>query len=224
MSQFTLYSDPLGPNGWKVTTLLEELGLSYETKFLDFEAQQQKSPEYTQFNPNGRVPTLIDHGNQDFVIWESNAIMLYLVEKYDTEKKLTVASPSDVAHLNQWLFFQASGQGPYYGQAAWFARSHPEKIPSAVERYQAEIIRVLGVLESVLSKQEWLVGGKYTIADLSFLLWNDLAVNMFIRGYKNFNFEQDFPHVAAWHNKVSKRDAVQKVMTRRGQLMQQYMK
>ena len=48
-------------------------------------------------------------------------------------------------------------------------RYHPEKIPSAIERYQKEILRVLGVLESVLSKQEWLVGGKLTIADLSFI-------------------------------------------------------
>ncbi len=71
--------------------------------------------------------------------------------------------------LLQWLFFQASGQGPYYGQAAWFTFFHPEKIPSAQERYKKETLRVLGVLEGVLSKQEWLVGGKPTIGDLSFI-------------------------------------------------------
>jgi len=150
--------------------------------------------------------------------------MLYLVDKYDKEKKLTVKSPSDVAHLNQWLFFQASGQGPYYGQAAWFARAHPEKIPSAIERYQAEIIRVLGVLESALSKQEWLVGNKCTIADLSFLTWNDLAVNMFVKGYNDFNFEKDFPHVASWHAKIGARHAVKSVVATRGQHIQQLMK
>lgn len=88
----------------------------------------------------------------------------------------------------QWLMFQASGQGyvlsrrtltvtcgsshcfrPYFGQAIWFIRSHPERIPSAIERYQKEVLRVFGVLESVLSKQEWLVGEKYTVADLSFI-------------------------------------------------------
>ena len=60
---------------------------------------------------------------------------------------------------------------PYYGQAAWFSMYHAEKIPSAIERYQKEIIRVLGVLESVLSKQEYLVGNKLTIADLSFITY-----------------------------------------------------
>lgn len=61
------------------------------------------------------------------------------------------------------------GNRPYFGQAAWFLNYHPEKLPSAIERYQKEILRVFGVLESVLAKQEWLVGGKYTIADLSFV-------------------------------------------------------
>ncbi len=58
---------------------------------------------------------------------------------------------------------------PYFGQYAWFTNYHAEKIPSAIERYKNEILRVFGVLESVLSKQSWLVGGKYTIADLSFV-------------------------------------------------------
>lgn len=63
-----------------------------------------------------------------------------------------------------------SSYSPYFGQAVWFIRSHPEKVPSAIERYQKEILRVLGVLESVLSKQEWLVGGRFTVTDLSFVV------------------------------------------------------
>jgi glutathione S-transferase len=58
---------------------------------------------------------------------------------------------------------------PYFGQLAWFNLFHPEKVPSAVDRYQKEILRVFGVLESVLSKQKWLVGDKMTIADISFI-------------------------------------------------------
>ena len=100
---------------------------------------------------------------------ESNAIIEYLVEKYDTEHKISVTDVNDKFTLLQWLFFQASGQGPYFGQVGWFTFYHPEKIPSAIERYKNEIRRVLGVLDSVLSKQEWLAGGKCTIADLSFI-------------------------------------------------------
>lgn len=116
--------------------VLLELGLTYETQWVDIRAGEHKAPAYTQYNPNGRAPTLIDHYNNDFVIWyvdhglarpsllplvlnentlfairESCAILLYLVEKYDPERKLSVDSFEDKMKLNQWLFFQASGQG-----------------------------------------------------------------------------------------------------------------
>lgn len=100
---------------------------------------------------------------------ESDAIILYLVDKYDTEHKISVADGKDRYTQLQWLFFQASGQGPYFGQLAWFKFHHSEKIPSAVERYQNEVKRVLSVLNGVLSKQDWLVAGKLTVADLSFI-------------------------------------------------------
>ena len=95
--------------------------------------------------------------------------MLYLVDKYDPEHKISAVAEADKYHQLQWLFFQSSGQGPYFGQAAWFSWYHPEKIPSAVDRYKNEIRRVLGVLDGVLAKQEWLVADKLTVADLSFI-------------------------------------------------------
>lgn len=94
---------------------------------------------------------------------------MYLVEKYDPEHKISAVTEADKAKQLQWLFFQASGQGPYFGQYAWFVRYHPEKVPSAIERYKKEAERVFGVLDGVLLKQEWLVAGKPTIADLAFL-------------------------------------------------------
>ena len=130
--QFTLYTHGSGPNGWcvlsfsapilpraltsflfrrKAAFVLEELGLSYEPVYLNFDKGEHKAPPHTQYNPNGRIPTLIDHHNGDFAIWESNAIILYLVDKYDTQKKLTVTDEKDKYSLIQWLFFQASGQG-----------------------------------------------------------------------------------------------------------------
>ena len=53
----------------KVAIVLEELGLTYDTKFLDFAAGEHKAEAHTKYNPNGRIPTLIDHKNGDFVIW-----------------------------------------------------------------------------------------------------------------------------------------------------------
>ena len=92
-----------------------------------------------------------------------------MVDKYDTDHKISAATEADKYKQLQWLFFQASGQGPYFGQYAWFTRAHPEKVPSAIERYKKEIERVFGVLDGVLAKQEWLVAGKPTVADFAFL-------------------------------------------------------
>lgn len=95
----------------KVDFVLEELGLSYETIFPDTDNNEHKQAPYTDINPNGRLPALIDHKNGDFAIWESNAIVLYLVDKYDTEKRISVSDEKERYQLIQWLFFQASGQG-----------------------------------------------------------------------------------------------------------------
>ncbi|EPT00881.1 glutathione S-transferase C-terminal-like protein [Fomitopsis schrenkii] len=206
--QFTLFTHNAGPNGWKVAFVLAELGLEFESKYLDFGTLEHKGPEYTKYNPNGRIPTLIDHGNNDLVIWESNAILQYLVEKYDTEHNISVSNFEEKFQQLQWLFFQSSGQGPYFGQAVWFARLHPEKIPSAAERYQKETLRVLGVLESVLSKQEWLVGGKPTIADISFIPWNQVAFYFILNDYPGFNLEKDFPAVNKWHSALISRKPI----------------
>ncbi|KAI0360535.1 glutathione S-transferase C-terminal-like protein [Trametes cingulata] len=197
--------------------VLHELGLEYETVNIDLSKNEQKSPDFVKLNPNGRVPALVDHSNDDFAIWESNAILLYLVEKYDPEHKLSVSDAKEKFELLQWLFFQSSGQGPYFGQAMWFLRYHPERIPSAIERYQKEIVRVFGVLDSVLSKQEWLVGGKMTIADLSFIPWNVGAVvradlDKFDGGV---DVEKQFPAFYKWHQKLCARPFVAEFLKER---------
>ncbi|KAH9919706.1 glutathione S-transferase [Fomitopsis serialis] len=210
-SQFTLYSSVIAPNGWKVAIVLEELSLTYETVYLNFQQGEHKAPEHTKYNPNGRIPTLIDHGSGDFVIWESDAILTYLAEKYDPGHKISVSECGDRIHQLQWLFFQASGQGPYFGQSTWFLYLHHEKLPSAIERYQKEVLRVFGVLESVLSRQDWLAGGKCTIADLSFIPWNDIVLDLALKDYNDFNFESDFPALHKWHTAMMARPSVQKV-------------
>ncbi|EIW59525.1 glutathione S-transferase C-terminal-like protein [Trametes versicolor FP-101664 SS1] len=217
---FTLYTHKTAPNGWKVAIVLEELGLDYHSIYIDFTKDEHRAPEHTQFNPNGRIPTLVDHKNNDFAVWESNAIITYLVDKYDTDGKISATSFEEKTQQLQWLFFQASGQGPYFGQAVWFIRSHPEKVQSAVERYQKEILRVLGVLESVLSKQEWLVGGRFTVTDLSFVVWNKLVLDgTATQGYYSAaQFEKDFPAVYKWHQLMMDRPTVKKIYALRESL------
>ena len=84
--------------------VLEELGLTYHAEHLDFASGQHKAPAHVALNPNGRIPTLVDHTNGDFVVWESNAILLYLVERYDKAGRLSVAGEKERAEVVQWLF------------------------------------------------------------------------------------------------------------------------
>ncbi|RYP73000.1 hypothetical protein DL771_003868 [Monosporascus sp. 5C6A] len=134
------------------------------------------------------------------------AILEYLVEQYDKDHKISYAEAPEKFLAKQWLFFQVSGQGPYYGQAVWFTRYHPEKLPSAVKRYVDEIHRVTGVLEKALEKGDWLVGDKCTYADLSFIAWQ--------RGVPRFvvDIYEKFPKVGAWMKRMESRPAVRKII------------
>lgn len=92
-----------GPNPLKVAILLEKLGLSYEVVPLVFGDDQEKGVKgkFLKVNPNGRVPALVDHQNKDFTVWESGAILLYLVGKYDKEGKFRGKTVEEQAVTDQ---------------------------------------------------------------------------------------------------------------------------
>ncbi|RYO89776.1 hypothetical protein DL766_002637 [Monosporascus sp. MC13-8B] len=204
MKPITLYSHHLGPNPWKVALVLEELNIPYKTKFVDIKAVKQEP--YILLNPNGRLPTIEDP-NTGLTLWESGAIVEYLIERYDNDHKISYAEAPETYLAKQWLFFQVSGQAPYYGQAAWFMRYHPEKLPSAIKRYVDEMHRVTGVLEKGLEKGDWLVGDKYTYADLSFFAWQ-----RWVPRFAGEDIYEKFPKVGAWIKRMESRPAVRKVM------------
>ncbi|KZT19107.1 glutathione S-transferase, partial [Neolentinus lepideus HHB14362 ss-1] len=192
---------------------LTELGLTYESIYLDFGMEEQKASPNIDLNPNGRIPTIIDHSNDDFVLWESNAILAYLADKYDTERKFSASTEDDKYKQLQWLLFQASGQGPYFGQAAWF------RIPSAIERYQNKVELFLKVPDGELAKREWLIGGKYSVVDLSFITWT-VGGTTRLAGPK-YDASKEVPHVHAWLQKMLGRPAIAKVDAEKEALSQQ---
>ncbi|HXA99628.1 MAG TPA: glutathione S-transferase N-terminal domain-containing protein [Steroidobacteraceae bacterium] len=190
----TLYTAPT-PNGWKISIALEEMGLPYEVKVIDFATNEQKSDWYVKLNPNGRIPALLD---DDFALFESGAILIYLAEK--TGKFL----PRDVqgrSRVIQWLMFQMSGVGPMMGQANVFLRYFPEKIQAAIDRYQREVTRLFGVMDKQLGNHEYIAGG-YSIADMALWPW--------VSGYEWSGVSVDeFAHLKRWLKLVGDRPAVQ---------------
>ena len=218
-SQFkpiTVYGEG-GPNPAKVAFLLSELNLPYETKTIAFD--QVKKPEYLAVNPNGRIPAIHDP-NTNLTLWESGAIIEYLIERYDKDHHLSFEPGTAESYLcKQWLFFQTTGQGPYFGQGVWFKKFHHEAQPSALERYVKEMNRVTGVLEGHLAQQKeggdgpWLVGGKLSYADIAFVPWQRIIATMFEKD----EYDVDkFPQVKAWLGKMLERGSAKKVFDSAG--------
>ncbi|KAJ5771137.1 uncharacterized protein N7511_003188 [Penicillium nucicola] len=201
-----LYGGILGPNPLKIGLILTALELPFESVPVAF--ADVKGPEYVAINPNGRLPSIHDP-NTDLTIWESGAIIEYLIERYDTQepRKLSFTPRSAEAELaRSFLYFQASGQGPYYGQAFFFKKYHPERLDGAVERFVKEAKRVTGVLDNWLAKEKeshqeslgdgpWLVGNKLSYADISFIPWQHvLGTHLADEGFN----EDEYPHVKEW--------------------------
>ncbi|KAI9657255.1 MAG: glutathione S- transferase, nitrogen catabolite repression regulator [Alyxoria varia] len=213
----TLHAHATGPNPWKVSMVLEELGVPYEYSFHDF--AELKQPAFEKVNPNGRVPAIVDP-NTGITLWESGAIIEYLIETYDKKNKLSFGDKSpEKFYEKQFLYFQMSGQGPYFGQKAWFSKFHSETVQSAIDRYANEVKRVVGVLDRALKDNGtgWLVGDKCTYADVAFVSWNSIIP--FLWPEEGQNVVDAHPNFKKWHEALMARPAIAKVLQDRAESM-----
>ena len=187
------------PNGHKISIALEELALPYTLHTLDLSGGAQKQPDFLKINPNGRIPAIVDRSEDDFAVFESGAILVYLAEKAGR------LLPTDVkgrSRVMQWLMFQMGGIGPMMGQANVFFRYFPEKIPAAIDRYQGESTRLFRVLDGHLKDHEYLAGD-YSIADIANWAW--------VRTHKWSGVAMDdMPHLKRWTDAIRARPAVLK--------------
>jgi GSH-dependent disulfide-bond oxidoreductase len=160
----------LAPNPMKIALMLEELGQPYEAVPVDTAKGEQHAAAFRAINPNGKVLAIVDSegpGGREARVFDSSAILLYLGEKTGR----FIGSPADRPDLLSWLFFIATGVGPYSGQAVHFQHAAPEKLPYAVNRYRREIERHYRVLDKHLDGKHFIVGGDYSIADMSVWGW-----------------------------------------------------
>jgi len=192
----TLYTAPT-PNGQKISIALEELGIEYRVHAIDLGARAQKQDWFLRINPNGRIPAIVDHGNEDLAVFESGAILIYLAEQGGA---LLGASPAERMQALQWLMFQVGGVGPMQGQANVFFRYAPEKIPYAIERYQREGRRLYEVMNARLAEAEYLAGD-YSIADIACYPW--------VAGHEWSGVSVDgLEHLERWAAAIAARPAV----------------
>ncbi len=192
-------------NGWKPTIFLEEAGVDYELTFIDFAKKEQKAEWYVALNPNGRIPTIVDRGNEDFTVFESGAILWYLAEKYGV---FLPQDPKLRSETLQWLMFQMGGIGPMMGQAMYFQRiaaPNGQEEPFSIKRYVEESRRLLEVLDRRLEGRDFLVGEAFSIADIATYPW--------ARAFPWAKVSIDgLAHLKAWFDRIDARPAVQRAL------------
>jgi GST-like protein len=191
------------PNGYKVTILLEELGLEYRVIPVQIGKGEQFDPGFLKISPNNKIPALVDSETPDrkpIALFESGAIMMYLAEK--SGWRFMPADFRGRYEVVQWLMFQMGGVGPMLGQAHHFRRYAKEQISYAIERYTNEATRLYRVLDTRLGAAEYLAG-EYSIADMAVYPW--------LRPHKWQG--QDiaaWPNLQRWYSAIRERPAVQR--------------
>jgi GSH-dependent disulfide-bond oxidoreductase len=189
-----LYSLPT-PNGVKASIMLEETGLPYEPHRVDFDTNEQLSPEFRSLNPYGKIPAIIDPNGPDgkpLALFESGAILTYLADKSGQFIPRDAAARYETL---QWLFLQVGGVGPMFGQVGFFhkfaGKAYEDKRPR--DRYVNESRRVLGVLNERLAQRSWIMGDTYTIADIAIFPWVRNLIGFYEAG--ELVGIKDFPNV-----------------------------
>ncbi len=196
------------PNGKKVTILLEEAAIPYRLVPCNIGRGDQFKAEFLKWNPNHRMPVLVDHapadGGAPLSVFESGAIMLYLADKVGKFYPRELRGRTEV---QQWLIWQMANQGPKTGECGHFRRLGDSQGDQsyAVRRFSDEVNRQCGVLNNRLYDRRYLAGDAYTIADMICYPWlfdpkgygQDLA---------------DFKYLKRWHEELSARPGVQRGM------------
>lgn len=196
------------PNGVKVSSALEEMELPYEAHFVDLGPKGTQSAAFLEFNPNRKIPAIIDPNGPNgkpLVLFESGAILAYLAEK---SGKLLPSDPALRYKTLEWVFFQTSHIGPTIGQLGWAylydGKEMEDKRP--LNRFRDETIRLLNVLEHQLVDKTWLVGDEFTIADIAVVQWIRGA-QYHLKAGKLLGL-QNFPITMDWAERVANRPAV----------------
>ena len=183
------------PNGWKISIMLEEVGLDYKISKINLNEGEQHLPEFKKISPFNKIPVITDHENNKS-IFESGAILMYLGEKskmfYPENNKL---------QINQWLMAQMGLIGPMIGQHHQFHFYHKGKSEWGEERYFKITRKIYEDLDSRLSESDYLAGKEYSIADIATWSW--------IARHKRHDIGlENFKYLSRWYIDIAKRPAV----------------
>ena len=189
------------PNGRKVSIMLEEIGIPYNVFSINIAKDEQFQPHFLKISPNNRIPAIIDKDNNDYSLFESGAILMYLAEK--SGKLLNFSDKDEYYRTIEWLMWQMGGVGPMFGQVHHFVKYNKGKSEYSEQRYSKEAKRLYGVMDKKLEQNQYIAGKSYSIADISIWPWT-----------ARFDWQEidlnEFPNVTRWYKEMADRVAVQK--------------
>ena len=197
---YDIYNWPTS-NGRKINIAVEELEVEYKIHPIAIGKGDQFSAEFTELNPNQKIPAVIDQDGPDgkpYTMFESGAILMYLAEKHG---KLIPTDMTKRYEVIQWLMFQMAGVGPNLGQTHHFRRAAPEKVPYAIERFTNETRRLWGVMDKRLDDRDWLAADEFSIADIAVFPW---AMRHEWQGISL----DEFPNMKRWYETIKVRPGV----------------
>ena len=191
------------PNGFKISIMLEEIGVPYDVKFVVIGRGEQFKPEFLEISPNNRIPAIIDPegpGGSPISVFESGAIMLYLGRKFG--QLYPVSDERRRVAVDEWLIWQMANIGPILGNSNHFRTYAADKHPYAIDRFLNETHRLYGVLEDRLANREF-VCDEYSIADIASFCW--------MRAWERRGVDiGEFPRVKDWIERILARPAVER--------------
>ena len=176
--------------------MLEEIGFEYAVKKMDLSKGDQFKEDFKKISPFSKIPAIIDHSNNKESVFESGAILIYLAEKsgkfYEKKNKLKI---------DQWLMAQMGSIGPFIGQYHFFYKFNKGLSEVGEKRYFEMTKKVYEVLENHLSKNDYLAGENYSIADIA--TWPWIARHQWHDiGLKNYD------NLCDWYIRIADRPAV----------------
>lgn len=202
------------PNGQKVTIMLEELlaegeaGAEYDAHLIKIGDGDQFSSGFVEINPNSKIPALMDQSTPTPTrVFESGAILLYLAEKFG---QLMPMDSQDRAECLSWLFWQV-GSAPYVGGGfGHFYNYAPIKIEYCIDRFTMETKRQLDVLNRHLENHQFMVGDRYSIADIAIWPWYGGLVRNALYDAAEFLDATAYTNVVRWAEAIAERPAVKR--------------
>ncbi len=187
----TLYDYLPSQNGYKIRLLLNHLGREYRRQNISIFEGEGQHPEFRAVNPTGAVPAIrLDDGR---VLSESNAILFYLAEGTD----YLPADPFDRAKVLQWMSFEADYIQPTAGSLRYWTLTGklPRRPREMIEGKRTGALKALAALDRELAERAFILGERYTIADVSLFAYTHVA--------RDADLPLDeFPNVIAWIDRV----------------------